>query len=537
MFKAAIIIDGVTVTKWQKDALDSAGDLLDIRLVLSCTNTKTTRKFAKYFLYYALNFFTLKNYLTRHVKLGYDRIKFSEFRSVNDGNWQKIPTSIINELAESQIDVVIKFGMSLLRIDESLTDYKILSFHHGDPAQYKGRPAGFYELLQMNSSIGTIVQELSNKLDSGRVWAIGYSKVYHHSYKKTAINFYSNSIFLLRKALINLSKESPIRISSDGNKYRLPGNLLVMWFLVIIFFRKIKRLLYGAFYEKKWNIATNKDFNVFNEVSLSLENSKQAFVRPGYNFYADPFFSADGKKIRTEALNSINGLGEIIEIDTEHLHQKNVLLRGGYHFSYPFSFVFNDEEYLLPEVASYSSPYILKTPFCIKNKINLKGLEKYRVVDATVIEFENTLYLFCSMNSNSDDCLYLFHSKGVEKKFLSHPLNPIVIDPSRARMGGRILYSNGKYYRFGQNNSYAYGNGISICEIAKLSVDEYEEEVVGALRLEGVCGPHTIDLFQNKAVFDFYYDKLSLFAWYRRIAPIFLEALRRLRIEYIRTIK
>ena len=33
--------------------------------------------------------------------------------------------------------------MNLLRIDENLKLPPILSFHHGDPSKYRGRPAGF----------------------------------------------------------------------------------------------------------------------------------------------------------------------------------------------------------------------------------------------------------------------------------------------------------------------------------------------------------------------------------------------------------
>ncbi|BAQ80363.1 glucosamine inositolphosphorylceramide transferase family protein [Pseudomonas sp. St29] len=526
MLKAAIIIDGDSITKWQKDALDAASDLIDVRLILSCTNTNIKRKYTKNLLYYILNYFTLKNHLTNRVKLSHNGIKHVEFKSSYDGSWQKIPDSITDELANSQADIIIKFGMSLLRIEGFLNNYKILSFHHGDPSQYRGRPAGFYEILQNNSSVGTIVQEISNKLDAGRIWAICHSKIHHHSYKNTAINFYTNSKFLLRKALINLSKNSPIDILPNGKNYKLPSNFLVVKFISIIFFRKLKRFFYGAFYEKKWNIATYDKYKILDNSSLLLKEAKQASIIAGYNFYADPFFSADGETIRLEALSSKNGLGQILEVDTETLSQKNILLKG-HHFSYPFSFSLGDEEYLMPEVASHSAPYILKKPFNIEKKINLRGLESYRVVDATLIKLNDTIYLFCGMNSNAANCLYLFHSEGIDKDFLPHPLNPVIIDPSRARMGGRIISHNGRLYRFGQNNSYGYGNGVSVCEITKISPTEYEEKLSSSLNFKDASGPHTVDIFENKSVFDFYVDTFSLFAWYRRVIPIVLKLLKK----------
>jgi hypothetical protein len=522
MLRAALIMDGTEVMQWQKDALDAVGDLVEIKLVLSCINTRTKKNLAKNFLYYVLNVLALKNRLNRKVQLDQKGVTLIEFESIYEGSWQKIPSFVSKEIADSNIDVVIKFGMSLLRIDEALSKSKILSFHHGDPAYFRGRPAGFYELLTRANSVGIIVQELSNKLDAGKVWAICHSKISHHSYKKTAINFYTNSRFLLRKALLNLSRNNPVEITPNGKNYKLPGNLLVVKFFAVIFARKLNRLIYGAFYEKEWNVGTAGMIKIQDRLSFNLFDIKSANVSASYSFYADPFFSADGSKIRLEALNLKYGLGEIVELDAENLSLLNVLLRG-YHYSYPFSFLSCNKEFLIPEVASHSSPYILPAPFQDNDKLPLRGLENFRIVDSTILEEEGRIYLFCGMNSSASDCLYLFSAEGYDKEFEPHPLNPIVIDPSRARMGGRVIRHNGCLYRFGQNNSYGYGDGISICEITKLSSYEYEEKIVGSLCFNDASGPHTVDVFEDKLVLDFYVDKFSLFAWYRRIVPYFFR--------------
>lgn len=518
MLRAALIVDGTEVTQWQKDALDAVDDLLDIKLVLSCTNTRTKKNFTKNFLYYVLNFLALKNRLTRKVRLDQKGFQLIEFESIYEDGWQKIPFSASKEILDLKIDVVIKFGMSLIRIDEALSKSKILSFHHGDPAHFRGRPAGFYELLSRANSVGVIVQELSNKLDAGKVWAICHSKISHHSYKKTAINFYTNSRFLLRKALLNLSRNNPVDITPNGKNYKLPGNLLAVKFLAVIFARKLSRLMYGAFYEKEWNVGTAGSIEIKDRLSFNLVDIKSANISSSYSFYADPFFSVDGSKIRLEALNLLNGLGEIVELDAENLSLLNVLLKGE-HYSYPFSFFSGNKEFLIPEVASHSSPYILPAPFQDDGKLPLRGLEKFRIVDSTILEEEGRIYLFCGMNSSASDCLFLFSAEGYDKEFEPHPLNPIVIDPSKARMGGRVIRSNKRLYRFGQNNSYDYGNGLSICEITNISKYEYEEKIVGSLDFNDASGPHTVDFFNDKLVLDFYVHKFSLFAWYRRIAP------------------
>lgn len=48
------------------------------------------------------------------------------------------------------------------------------------------------------------MQRLTNKLDAETILAFGESNIINFSYKKTAINFYSNSKFLISKAIDNL---------------------------------------------------------------------------------------------------------------------------------------------------------------------------------------------------------------------------------------------------------------------------------------------------------------------------------------------
>ena len=70
------------------------------------------------------------------------------------------------------IDAIVKFGLGLLRVpDRTVLPIPILSFHHGDPGAYRGRPAGFWELIEGASFVGQVVQILRNRLDAGRVVA------------------------------------------------------------------------------------------------------------------------------------------------------------------------------------------------------------------------------------------------------------------------------------------------------------------------------------------------------------------------------
>lgn len=520
--RAALILDDLKLTEWQKVALEEASELLDIKLVLNCKNTKTKKSLIKNFLYYSMNVFTLKNSLTKSSEYDFSDEKILDFNSIYNNNWQSIPKNISKLLNDERIDVIIKFGMSLLRIDENLSQLPILSFHHGDPSKYRGRPAGFYELLHNEEKSGLIVQKLTNDLDAGKILAFAESKLVHYSYKKSAEQFYQQSQFLLRKALINLNAGNSVSISTNGKNYRLPSNFTVIQFLAILSSRRFKHLVYGAVFEKKWKVGTfefKPNLRSDNLIDSSCIN--EFAIEPEYIFYADPFFSLDSSKVRLEALGKKSGLGDIIEIDPENSDGSKLLLTGD-HYSYPFSFLLNGKEQLFPEVASHSSQYFFSLKGDQKEQVTIRGLEDKRLVDATMLNHNGLWYLFFGEDNFAHSVLNLWVSGSMTDEFKKHPGSPICISPSSARMAGRILLTDDGLFRFGQNNNRAYGSAITISEITELSPDQYMETICGSIKINDCLGPHSIDFNKGKsiALIDYYTDKFSLFAGVRRLKAL-----------------
>jgi len=514
----AVIIDNNSLAKWQKESLDFINKYIEIKLILNCQNTNNKKFFFKHFIYYIINFFSLKNSQTSKLRYKNNKAKLVNFDSLYEGSWQRMPQDVVNALLENDIKLVIKFGMSLLIIDEFLERFDIISFHHGDPEKYRGRPAGFYEMYQDADKVGIVVQKLCNKLDSGTILSKGYSKIFSHSYKKTALNFFLNSKYILKHAILNYASSKVIPQKKLGKNFTLPSNFTGILFFLKIIINKIKRIIYALFFEKKWNIAklSNVSFEVDHDQNLSIVGAQIPKIASKYSFYADPFFSSDGLLIRAEALNKLTGLGEIIELNSANLKFKDSILHGG-HFSYPFSFYYDDQEYLLPEISSQSSQIILSNPIDIKTKTSLRGIEDLKIVDATLVQKDNIFFLFAGLSKSSIDCLYLFYSDSLYGTYKEHPFNPIVIDPSCARMAGRIQMIKGQLYRFGQNNSYKYGEKISVMKIRQLNKNFYSEERVSSIKVNSVFGPHTIDIKNNDILFDFYSEDFNILAGYRRI--------------------
>ena len=512
--RIALLVDNLSLSKWQEDALSEISDLAEVVLVLNCRNTSIARSIFRHGAYYLLNLVSIKSALTRKRRVDFGRHSVVDFDSRYEGAWQWVPDEVVAAVAKSGVHVVVKFGMSLLRMD-NLAGIDVLSFHHGDPRLYRGRPAGFYELMQGSGSVGLMVQKLSNLLDGGEVVALGHAKAYGWSYRKTVQGLYRSSPGLLRLALINYIAGARVRINAEGKNYRLPSNLLVIKFCACMLARKIKRLLYGAFWEKRWNIAVYDNFVFQETASLAVSAARSAPIPAKYNFFADAFFSADGSAIRAEALVARTGRGEIVELDEASLKVSRTLLAGP-HFSYPYTFVDDGHEFVLPEVASHHAPYLLRVSG-EPRMTPLVGLEHLRLVDPSMIKIDGLYYLFCGHPSSATDMLHLYIAKSFRGPFTPHHKNPIVIDPSCARMGGGFLVREGKLFRFGQDNSGSYGDGIRVMEIERISPYVYKETEVWKLRFKDANGPHTIDIREKRAVLDYYFERFSLLAGYRRI--------------------
>ena len=521
----ALIIDNSSIHQWQRSSLMEAQGLINVKLILNCNNTKNKKYIFKNFFYYILNIFTLKNKLTKGSIYKNTNAKWIDFNSEINKNWQTIPSNIIKKVHSAEIDLIIKFGMGLLDVEKTNCNATIISFHHGDPSKYRGRPPGFYELLFMEKSCGSIIQILSNNLDGGEILAINYSKIYHYSYRKTLINLFSNSQQLLKKAISNLVNNKTISANAVGKNYRLPSNYLTIKFILTLIKRKIERYFYGLFVEKKWNIVLydrlkeKEDFSV--DKVYSIFDGKVPDLSHRYVFIADPFFSTNHKKIYAEGLNKINGLGEIISINAKNFEISKINLSGKGHFAYPQCINIENDDWILPEISDHSEQKLFRVKDGKSVKIDI--LDNQRIIDATIYKSEEDFFLFCGHIENSLDNLYLYYSKNIFGPYKKHPCSPIVSNPVNARMAGNILKIENNIYRFGQNNCYGYGEGITINKIKKLSTETYEEEMISKIHISDCKGPHTINFIEKKIVFDFYKNIFSLFAGYRRIIPNLLK--------------
>lgn len=146
----------------------------------------------------------------RHTPIG-DVDLFSSCRSMEcephstDGIWNELPDDIVNEI-DATADVVIRFGFGLIRgrILEA-TDLGVLSFHHGDIREYRGRKPGFWEFLDGAPRTGSTLQRLDESIDSGEIVAIETVDIWDtHTWAEVRARQARASIPLLERGVRNL---------------------------------------------------------------------------------------------------------------------------------------------------------------------------------------------------------------------------------------------------------------------------------------------------------------------------------------------
>lgn len=251
----ALLIDGASVAKWQADAIERLSGKHKL-LVYNCTNHRPARRRLRYLAYYMLNLTSIRSPMTRRTALPPSSpiISWTDFECEVDGNWQSLPSSIIDRIERDRPIAILKFGMGLIRVPDGLS-IPILSYHHGDLRAFRGRPAGFYEILDGRESLGQVVQILSNQLDAGQVVALAETKVHLHSYRASLREAYAASPLILTRAIQAAQERRTLDVTPGGKVNRLPSTATVLRFAARLGAAKARRLVYGALFEKEWQVA------------------------------------------------------------------------------------------------------------------------------------------------------------------------------------------------------------------------------------------------------------------------------------------
>lgn len=432
----------------------------------------------------------------------------------------------IIKIKHHNIDILIRFGFGMLR-GEILQSarYGIWSYHYGDNNINLGGPSGFLEVMENRDVTGSILQILTEHLNSGRVLYRSFSQTDKWSIHRNRNNSHWKSLSFLPRKIEELYKLGDVKffnrvdeqnksLSAYSNRLVSKKNFnnreifkLTSTHVLRYMVHKFIKLIYF----EQWIIL----FSIRNGLSTSFRNFKK-IIPPKDRFFADPFIITKENMyyifIEEFVYKSNKGHISIIEIDEKGNYGKPVkIIDKPYHLSYPLIFKDKDDYFLIPESCSNKTIELYKCiEFPFKWEFQRNLMENIDAVDTTLFYHKNKWWLFTNIIENPGasylDELFLFYSESFNTdEWIPHPLNPIISDVRKSRPAGNIFSHDSKLIRPSQNSTNRYGFGLKINKIIILNENEYEEIEIESIEPDWdkqIIAIHTFNHLGNLTVAD-----------------------------------
>lgn len=209
-------------------------------------------------------------------------------------------------------------------------------------------------------------------------------------------------------------------------------------------------------------------------------------------FVADPFMI---KKDATwymffEVLHARSGKGVIAVAaspDGYRWSYRGVVLQEPFHLSYPYVFAFQSEYYMIPESGQARSVRLYKSEeFPTRWTLVATLLSGKGYADSSLVQYGGKWWLFTDANPIANDTLSLYVADHPKGPWSEHPRSPVIRgDPHISRPAGRPVVSEGRLFRFAQDDAPTYGIQVWAFEVTELTTVSYNERRVGAAPILG----------------------------------------------------
>lgn len=421
-----------------------------------------------------------------------------------------------------ELDVILRFGFGILKggiLDASR--YGVWSFHHGDEREFRGQPPGFWELVEAQPVVGSILQRLTERLDGGIVLHRGFFKATLHSYRRTRDEAFLGSAvwpsIVVRQILLgdtgavdaNPSRtEAPIR--------RQPTNGVVLAFVLRQALAFVRAQVGGLLRAAKWTVGVaDAPIHAFLGGVPAIRWLDE---QPGSRYLADPFgIEWDGRIIAlTEDYDHATHRGVISMIDVTDESGPVEVLDTGVHASYPFLFTHDGEVFCVPETYQAGEVRLYRA-LDFPTRWQLVGtlIEGFPALDPTVFQHAGRWWLTCTNRDDGPNTkLLVFHAPALEGPWEAHPLNPVKTDVRSARPAGTPFMHDGHLHRPAQDTSESYGGGISINRIDVLTPARFSEQIVARITPSSTDrygeGIHTLSSVGHRTLVD---GRREAFEW------------------------
>ncbi|MBA3444104.1 MAG: hypothetical protein H0T58_04540 [Gemmatimonadales bacterium] len=412
----------------------------------------------------------------------------------------------VAKVRAADCDVLIRGGRGILKgeILEAST-FGVLSFHHGDNRVNRGGPAGFWETYLEWPATGFIIQRLTSELDGGDVLMRGsYSTKWFYLFNQAALENSSNVHLkdLLKKLAVTRKlppAEAPAPYSS--RLFRSPSILDCLLYTAKVIGRLVRKAVLAILpYKERW--AVSYMFTGWKNAVLWRGKTPKP---PAGRFVADPFlWQHEGKTfclVEDYLFRKKIGRISAFQIDKQGATEPEVVLAEPFHLSFPFLFEFNGTIYMCPECCGSGQIRLYRAvEFPGKWEFVKTIMDHVAASDTMMFEKGGRWWMLTNLEragrGDYRSELYLFSAESpLSDSWVSHPSNPVKIDPVGGRNAG-LLRDGDRLYRAGQVQGFdQYGVGVRLFEICTLSPDEYRERMVAEIRpgfQDGLIGTHHI---------------------------------------------
>ncbi|MDK2840859.1 MAG: hypothetical protein PWQ17_364 [Anaerophaga sp.] len=338
---------------------------------------------------------------------------------------------------------------------------------------------------------------------------------YHAFFQVGSYSFEKNSGFLrfnIEKLLNQLifagSHGLPKAKSSDIQRGKL---LKILKYPFWKFFQKYRE----RFLAPRWRLIT-MDIEALNE--MKRINSKVISPPVGLE-WADPMLADSNEGLFLFIEEEVNDKGHIsvVRLNRETLsftEAPQKIIEKPTHLSYPFVFRVGSDWYMIPESSEERKMTIYKSLQFPLVWVPVRNVfENEQWVDTTPFFHDGKWWIFSVKKrvdyASSYQDLFLFYSNDIiNGEWHSHPKNPVVSDVRHARPAGAVFSYRGKLFRPAQNCLHKYGGSLMLCEIIRLTDDDYEEQICGEFLFpwySKLSSFHTIAVYNDRLMGDCYY--------------------------------
>jgi hypothetical protein len=432
------------------------------------------------------------------------------------------PEDEIAKVRAAGCDILIHGASGVFRGDIlKASTLGVLALRHGDNRVNRGGPAGFWETYFGWPATGFTIQRLTQEADGGDVLMRGSHETKWFFLLNQA-ELFSKANFYFKELLRKVARERTLPPAEESFPYS--GELVhspslseclgyVFRIAARVATRFIRKGAYILFrYQDRWYLSIS--FTDWRRANLWRAMTPKP---PSGRFLADPFvWEHEGKTFcLAEDYSFRERIGRIsaFQIDGQSTTPPEVVLAEPFHLSFPYLFEFAGTIYMCPECSASRQIRLYQSiGFPHKWQFVKAIMTDVSAVDSMIFEKGDRWWMLTNLDLQGRGGfrseLYLFSAASpLSETWVPHPANPLKIDPAGGRNAG-LLRDGHRLYRAGQVQGFEhYGAGIRLYEICSLSLESYQERLIGEIHpgfRDGLLGTHHISSTGAVTVVDGY---------------------------------